>query len=147
MYVARAGTTVWQMSTSGTGGLGFPVGCTSDQAKLAVSMTDAWYGRQNAAAVSTPAIPGPRVVKLTRASVWTPPLTNIITLFMQLGTAGLPGFLSICATQIGGCNYSVRHPQAISICLITQKGAMIKISAETNGPSASWQHPVLPFGR
>lgn len=41
MYVARAGTTVWQMSTSGTGGLGFPVGCTSDQAKLAVSMTDA----------------------------------------------------------------------------------------------------------
>ena len=40
------------------------------------------------------------------------------------------------------------HPQIISLCLnLTEKGAMIKISEETNGPSASWQHPVLLFGR
>lgn len=60
-----------KMSTSGTRGLGFPVGCASDQARR-------WYHRRLCtasripAAVSIPAIPEPRVVKLTRTSVLDP---------------------------------------------------------------------------
>ena len=52
--------------------------------------------------------------------------------------------------KLGGSNGSVRHPRPHTIFYthkFVQKGIMIKIYAGTNGPSASWPHPVLPFGR
>ena len=92
-----------------------------------------------------PAIPGPRVVKLTLTGVWTQPLTNIIHAPYH---CRLVIFWASYATQIGGCDRSLRHPtNNLYMPRIIQKCTMIKISAETNGPSASWPHPVLPFGR
>jgi hypothetical protein len=66
-----------KMSTSGTRGLGFPVECTSDQTRWWYLRPTFAYGRPNAAAVSTPATPGPRVVKLNMGKCLDP-LTSII---------------------------------------------------------------------
>lgn len=121
-----------KMSTSGTRGLGFPVGCASDQARR-WSSTDVWL---NECRLDS-GYPRASCLQINRASVWT-------------SYQHYSRFLGIIRHTNRGCNCSVRHPytQTISICLsFTQKRSMIKISAETNGPSASWQHPVLPFER
>jgi hypothetical protein len=102
-----------KMSTSGTRGLGFPVGCASDQARrwctteVCVPCTaaecrrrlDSGYSRASCRQINT-------------GKCLDPPLTNIILHYSC--TFPLQAWVSY-ATQIGGCNCSVRHPHKQSL--------------------------------
>jgi hypothetical protein len=82
------------------------------------------------------------------ASVWTQPLS--ITYAPYDCRLVIVSSVDRAPHKSGGSNGSVRHPRPHTIFIhitFIQKGIMIKIYAETNGPLASWPHPVLPFGR
>jgi hypothetical protein len=128
-----------KMSTSGTRGLGLPVGCTSDQARR-WSTTDVCIRQAEYRRRLDSGYPRASCRQINTGKCLDPPLTyQHYSRFSGYHTPHKSGLF---------CSVRQPHPQTIAICLsFTQKGTMIKISAETNGPSTSWQHPVLPFGR
>jgi hypothetical protein len=132
-----------KMSTSGTQGLGFPVECTSDQAKWRYTTDvcvrqavcrrrlDSGHSRASCRQINTGKCLDPTGPTSYQHYSCNLPLQVYLAFWVS------------APHKSGAITNNLNMPGFNSEMYYS----MIKISAETNGPSASWQHPVLPFGR